>query len=90
MIPMNEVIPNPMGMVKSCDHKASFGVRAKREKSESFMISAAKFPIHDMIPFTNAHASALPWAVLGWWTIGPMPLARAMAQAKKAIAAMGE
>lgn len=90
IIPMNEVTPNPMGMVKSCDHNASFGVRAKREKSGSFMISAAKLPMHDMIPLMTAHASVLPWMVFGWWTIGPMPWAREMAQAKKAMAAMGE
>ncbi len=36
MMPINEVIPKPTGMVMSCDHKASVGVRANRAKSGSF------------------------------------------------------
>jgi uncharacterized membrane protein len=54
------------------------------------MISAAKLPMHDIIPLTIAQRNSVPWTVLGWWMIGPRPLAREMAHAKKAIAAMGE
>ena len=35
MIPMNEVRPNPMGMVIAWGHKAALGVLAKRAKSGS-------------------------------------------------------
>lgn len=79
----------PAGMVISCAQIASFGVLANREKSGLFMIKAAKFPKQYMIPLTTAQASWLPWAVLGWCTIGPIPSARAMAQAKNAMAAAG-
>lgn len=90
MMPMNEVMPKPSGMVKSCAHSASLGLRANRAKSGSFMIRAAKLPMQLMIDLTTAQASWLPWALFGWCTMGPIPLARAIAQAKKAIAAMGE
>lgn len=33
MMPMNEVIAKPRGMVKNCDHKASFGFFANLAKS---------------------------------------------------------
>ena len=36
MMPMNEVTAKPMGIVKSWDQRASFGLRANREKSGSF------------------------------------------------------
>lgn len=35
MIPINEVMANPTGMVMSCDHNASLGFLAKRAKSGS-------------------------------------------------------
>lgn len=36
MMPMNEVMANPIGMVRSWDQNASLGCRAKRAKSGSF------------------------------------------------------
>jgi hypothetical protein len=36
MMPMKEVTANETGMVIICDHRASRGVREKREKSGSF------------------------------------------------------
>lgn len=40
IIPMKEVIANPMGIVRSWDHRASFGLRAKRAKSGSFYVTS--------------------------------------------------
>ena len=37
MIPINDVKANPIGIVRSCDQKADFGVLAKREKSGSLL-----------------------------------------------------
>ena len=37
MIPMNYVIANPIGIVRSCDHSASRGFFANREKSGSLL-----------------------------------------------------
>lgn len=34
---MNEVTAKPIGIVNSCDHNASLGFRAKREKSGSLL-----------------------------------------------------
>lgn len=90
IIPINEVIPNPIGIVSNCDHSASFGVRANRVKSGSFIIRAAKLPMQLMIALTIVHPRALPWTVLDWCTIGPIPWAREIAHAKKAMAAIGE
>lgn len=36
MMPMKDVTANPIGMVKSWDHRASEGFLANREKSGSF------------------------------------------------------
>ena len=36
IMPMKEVTAKPMGMVKSWDQRASFGLRANRAKSGSF------------------------------------------------------
>lgn len=60
MMPMNEVIPKPIGIVKSWAQIASLGFRANCEKSGSFTIRVAKFPMQLMIPFTNAQRKALP------------------------------
>ena len=49
----------------------------------------AKLAMELMMPVTMAHASLLPWAVPGVWTIGPIPFALTMAQMKKARAANG-
>ena len=38
MMPMKEVTAKPIGIVKNCDHKASVGFFANREKSGSFLI----------------------------------------------------
>lgn len=38
MIPMNEVNANPVGIVMSCDQRASLGFLAKREKSGSIVV----------------------------------------------------
>jgi hypothetical protein len=89
MIPMKEVMAKPMGIVKSCDQRASLGLRAKRAKSGSFTISVAKLAIADMMPVTIPHANLDPVATAGWCTIGPMPWARTIAQMKKAIPAVG-
>src|SRR5690242_1574131 len=89
MIPMKDVIANPRGMVSSWGRKASDGLRAKRAKSGSFTIKAAKLAIADMVPRTMSQPSSEPDLVPGWCTIGPIPLARTMAQMKKAIPAVG-
>lgn len=73
MMPMKEVTAKPMGMVKNCDHNASLGLRAKREKSGSLTIKVAKLAMEDMMPCTTAHPRALPEIVAGWCTMGPMP-----------------
>jgi hypothetical protein len=65
IMPINEVMPKPMGIVNSCDHNASFGFLANLEKSGSFMMRAAKFPRQLMIAFTIAQARVLPWTVAG-------------------------
>lgn len=89
MMPIKDVTANPIGIAKSCDQKASLGLPAKRAKSASFTMSVAKLAIELMHPFTNSHPSALPDLVAGWWTIGPTPPARTMAQMKKAMPAQG-
>lgn len=89
IMPINEVIPNPRGMVNSCDQKASFGFWAKREKSGTFTINALKFAIEDIIPLTIAQASSLPWMLFGLWITGPAPLALTKLQIKNAIPAAG-
>jgi hypothetical protein len=38
IMPTKEVNAKPQGMVKSCDHSASLGLIAKREKSGSLTI----------------------------------------------------
>jgi hypothetical protein len=60
MIPMKDVIAKPQGMVMSWDHKASFGLRAKREKSGSFTMRVAKLAIDDIIPVTIPQANLEP------------------------------
>lgn len=89
MIPMKEVIANPMGMVSSCGRKASEGFLAKREKSGSFTIKVAKLAMALMMPLTMSQPSSDPLASLGCLTIGPSPFARTIAQMKKAIPAVG-
>ena len=60
MIPMNEVIAKPIGMVKSWDQRASLGLCAKRAKSGSLTIRVAKLAMADMIPETIPQASLEP------------------------------
>ena len=52
-------------------------------------MSVAKLAIALIIPLTMAQASLLPPIVEPWWTIGPMPLARTIAQMKNEIPATG-
>lgn len=89
MIPMKEVTANPHGIERNWGRSASFGRRANRAKSGSLTIRVAKLAIADMMPETIAHASVLPDAVAPWWTMGPIPLARTIAQMKKATPAVG-
>ena len=65
MIPINDVTAKPIGMVKNCDHSASFGFLAKRVKSGSFTISVAKFEMLLMIPCTMAQPKAPPLFAAG-------------------------
>lgn len=59
IIPMKQVTPKPMGIVRSWDHLTSLGFLAKRLKSSEFTISAAKFEIEAMIPLMIPQASSL-------------------------------
>ena len=65
------------------------GFFAKRAKSGSLTIKVAKLAMALMTPVTNSHASFDPEIVAGWWTIGPIPPARTMAQMRKAMPAQG-
>lgn len=89
IMPMKEVIANPIGMVNSWDHSASFGLRAKRAKSGSFTMRVAKLAMADIIPVTTPQASLEPVAVFPCLTIGPIPLALTSAQMKNEIPAVG-
>ena len=60
IIPIKEVIAKPKGMVISCDHKASLGFCANREKSLALTISVAKLEIDDIIPLTISQARSPP------------------------------
>ena len=60
IIPMNDVMANPSGIVNNCDHRASLGFRANLEKSGSFTIRVAKFPIQLINAFTTAQPNKLP------------------------------
>lgn len=73
---MNEVMAKLIGMVKSCEYKASFGFLATLEKSSELTIRVAKLAIEDMTPLITAHANLLPCRVCRWSTIGPSPPAR--------------
>ena len=48
IIPMNEVTAKPMGMVKNCDQRASFGFLAKRLKSVSSLEMSPYFYVLSM------------------------------------------
>ena len=89
IIPMKDVTAKLAGIVMSCDQIASLGFAAKREKSGSFMMRAAKLAMDDMMPRTTCHASSDPWIVLGWLTMGPGPPARTTVQTRKAMPATG-
>merc|ERR1712000_773543 len=89
MMPMKEVRAKPMGIVMSWDQSASLGLRAKREKSLPLTMRVAKLAIEDMMPLTISHAKSLPWILLPVFTMGPMPPALEMVQARKAIPATG-
>lgn len=89
MRPMNEVTAKPIGMVRSWDHRASRGFWAKRLKSGSLTIKVAKLDMDAMMPAIHPQASLEPEASAGCRTMGPSPLARTMAQMKKAIPAAG-
>lgn len=73
MIPMKDVTAKPTGMVTSCDHTVSLGLRENLVKSGLFMINAAKLAMQLIMLLTQAQAKTLPWAVLGLWIIGPSP-----------------
>lgn len=90
IIPMNDVIANPTGIVISCDQIASLGFRENLVKSGLFIIKAAKFAMQFIMLLTHAQANLLPVIVEVWWTIGPSPFARAMDHAKNAIPHAGE
>lgn len=89
MMPIKLVNANPIGMVNSCDHKASLGLLANRAKSGLFTINAAKLAMALMMPLMIAQARSLPWIVEGCLTIGPRPPAATIAQMKKAMPAAG-
>jgi len=89
IMPINEVAAKPIGIVNSCDQRASLGFRANLEKSGSFTIRVAKLAIELMIPPIHPQANFEPDASAGWRTIGPIPWALTMAQIKKAIPAAG-
>ena len=74
-MPMKDVVAKLMGIVRSWGQRASLGWRAKREKSGLLTMTVAKFAMLDMMAPTMPHARSEPWAVAGWWMIGPMPLA---------------
>ncbi|KAK5633061.1 hypothetical protein RRF57_008774 [Xylaria bambusicola] len=88
-IPTKQVTAKPMGMVSSCDQRASRGLPAKRAKSGSLTMSVAKLAIELKTPFTNSQASSLPSNFAGWLIMGPGPPALTKAQMKKAIPAVG-
>jgi hypothetical protein len=52
-------------------------------------MSVAKLAMEDMVPRTISQPSSEPFALPGWCTMGPMPLARTIAQMKKAMPAVG-
>lgn len=60
MIPMNEVMAKPQGIVINCGRKASEGFLAKRAKSGSLTMSVAKFAIEDITPVMIPQASFEP------------------------------
>jgi hypothetical protein len=66
MMPMKEVMANPMGMVSSCGRNALEGFFAKRAKSGSLTIRVAKLAIALMIPFTISQPRSEPEAVPFW------------------------
>ena len=84
MMPMKDVKAKPMGMVQSCDQRASLGLPAKREKSGELTMRVAKLAIELMMPLTNSQANSLPSSLVGCLTTGPRPPARLMVQPKKA------
>lgn len=73
MIPMKDVMAKPTGIVISWDHRASFGLRAKRAKSGSLTMRVAKFAMELIIPVTIPHASTDPLDLARWCTMGPIP-----------------
>ena len=78
-----------MGMVISWGSRASLGLLAKRAKSGSLTIRVAKLLTADIMPAITPQADVEPWAVAGWWTIGPTPPARTIAQTNRAMPAVG-
>jgi hypothetical protein len=86
---MKDVTAKPVGIENSCDHSASLGFPANREKSGSFTIKVAKLAMELMMPLIICHASSLPCLVADCWIMGPAPPARTSAHMKKAIPAHG-
>jgi len=66
IMPMKEVTAKPIGIVKSCDQRASLGLRAKRAKSGSLTMRVAKLAMADMMPVTIPQASLDPVASAGY------------------------
>src|SRR6478735_585814 len=89
MMPMNEVMAKPKGIVIIWDQSASLGFCANREKSLALTMSVAKLEIEDIMPLTISQAKSLPWTLLPAFTMGPIPTAREIVQARKVIPATG-
>ena len=53
------------------------------------MISVAMLLMQLMSEVTIAHAKSEPWSALGWWMMGPTPLAFTMDQMKNVMPAIG-
>jgi hypothetical protein len=60
MIPINDVMAKPIGMVSNWGRKASDGFFAKRAKSGSLTMSVAKLAIALIMPLTISHPSSDP------------------------------